>query len=54
MFYRWCAASKADDFASVHELMLLEEFKNCVPECIAIYLNEQKVTTLQQAASFFR
>ncbi len=30
--------------------MLLEEFKNCVPERIVVYLNEQKVVTLQQAA----
>lgn len=28
--------------------MLLEEFKNCLPDRV-IYLNEQKVTTLQQA-----
>lgn len=27
----------------VHELMLLEEFKNCLPEQTAVYLNEQKV-----------
>ncbi len=30
--------------------MLLEEFKNCVPERIVVYMNEQKVVTLQQAA----
>lgn len=30
--------------------MLLEEFKNCLPERIVIYLNEQKLVTLQQAA----
>lgn len=31
--------------------MLLEAFKNCVSEKIVVYLNEQKVTTLQQAAT---
>lgn len=31
--------------------MLLEDFKNCLPDCIVVYLNEQKVNTLQQAAS---
>lgn len=31
-FDRWCAACKADDFTSLRELMLLEEFKNCVSE----------------------
>ncbi|XP_071346525.1 uncharacterized protein [Trachinotus anak] len=51
LFDRWCSACKADDLASVRELMLLEEFKGCVPERTVVYLNEQKVTTLQQAAS---
>lgn len=40
---------KADKLVSVCELMLLEEFKNCLPERTAVYLNEQKVSTLQQA-----
>lgn len=31
--------------------MLLEEFKSCVSEHITVYLNEQKVSTLQQAAT---
>ncbi|KAK0148503.1 hypothetical protein N1851_011158 [Merluccius polli] len=31
--------------------MLVEEFKNCVTERTVIYLNEQKVATLQQAAT---
>lgn len=30
--------------------MLVEDFKNCVSERMVVYLNEQKVTTLQQAA----
>ena len=51
LFDRWCSACKAEDFTSVRELMLLEEFKNCVPERTVIYLNEQKVTTLQKAAA---
>ncbi len=50
LFDRWCAACKVEDFSSLRELMLLEEFKNCVPERIVVYLNEQKVVTLQQAA----
>lgn len=32
--------------------MLLEEFKYFLSEHIVVYLNKQKVTTLQQAASF--
>ena len=31
--------------------MLLEEFKNCLPERTTVYLNEQKVSTIQQAAT---
>ncbi|XP_033970581.1 uncharacterized protein LOC117470127 isoform X2 [Trematomus bernacchii] len=51
LFDRWCRACKADNITSVCELMMLEEFKNCVPERTVVYLNEQKVTTLQQAAT---
>ncbi|XP_034093962.1 uncharacterized protein LOC117560934 [Gymnodraco acuticeps] len=51
LFDRWCRACRADDIASVCELMMLEEFKHCVPERTVVYLNEQKVTTLQQAAT---
>lgn len=29
----------------------MEEFKNCVSERTVVYLNEQKVATLQQAAT---
>lgn len=49
-FDRWIKACKATDCDSLHELLLIKEFKNCVPECTALYLNEQKVTTVQQAA----
>lgn len=31
--------------------MLVEEFKNCVPERTVVYLKEQKLTTLQHAAT---
>uniref|UniRef100_A0A671WFH3 Gypsy retrotransposon integrase-like protein 1 n=1 Tax=Sparus aurata TaxID=8175 RepID=A0A671WFH3_SPAAU len=50
LFDRWCSSCKADDLKSVRELMLLEEFKNCLPDRIVVYLNEQKVASLQQAA----
>lgn len=51
LFDPWCSSCKANDWALVCELMLLEEFKNCLPERTATYLNEQKVTTLQQAST---
>ncbi len=50
LFDKWCTASKASDFDSLRELMLLEEFKGCLSERVVVYLNEQKVTTLSHAA----
>ncbi|KAJ8342043.1 hypothetical protein SKAU_G00319710 [Synaphobranchus kaupii] len=32
LFDKWCAASKATDYSSLRELILLEEFKKCTPE----------------------
>lgn len=51
LFDRWCSACKAEDSAYMREIMLLEKFKNRLPERIVVYLNEQKVTTLQQTTS---
>lgn len=50
LFDRWIKACKVTDYNSLHEFMLIEEFKNCVPERTALYLNEQKVSTVQHAA----
>ncbi len=47
---KWCAANKATNFNSLRELILLEEFKNCLPEKVVVYLNEQKVTSISHAA----
>ncbi len=49
LFDRWIKAWKVTDYNSLRELMLIEEFKNCVPERTALYLNEQKVSTVQHA-----
>lgn len=35
LFDRLCTPCKADNFAAVCELMLLEEFKNCLPCCLS-------------------
>lgn len=43
-------ATKAVDYDSLKKLMLLEEFKSCLPERIVTYLNEQKVASLSHAA----
>lgn len=42
LFDRWIKACKVTDYDFLHELLLIEVFKNCVPECRAPYLNEQK------------
>ncbi|KAL1266443.1 hypothetical protein QQF64_002118 [Cirrhinus molitorella] len=50
LFDKWCTATKSEDFDSLRELILLEEFKGCLPERVVVYLNEQKVSSLSQAA----
>lgn len=50
LFDKWCQASKVQTFDNLRELMLMEEFKNRLPEKIVIYLNEQKTTSLADAA----
>ena len=49
-FDRWCNSLRAQTREQFRELILLEEFKNCVPDAVAMYLNDQKVTTLAHAA----
>lgn len=50
LFDKWINSCKMNKFESLKELILLEEFKNCVPDRIVVYLNEQKVQTLSAAA----
>lgn len=50
LFDKWCSASKINDFEGLRELMLLEEFKNSLPERLVVYINEQKVLKLSDAA----
>ncbi len=52
LFEKWCAANKISTFEQLKELILVEEFKNCVTEKIVVHLNEQKVTSLTEAAIF--
>uniref|UniRef100_A0A3B3T9V3 SCAN box domain-containing protein n=1 Tax=Paramormyrops kingsleyae TaxID=1676925 RepID=A0A3B3T9V3_9TELE len=51
LFDKWSTASGVTDFHQLNELLLLEEFKNCVPDRVVIYLNEQKVTSLTEATT---
>ncbi len=44
-FDRWCVASAVDDFEKLRDLIILEQFKNIVPEYIATYINEKSQKT---------
>lgn len=51
LFDKWCTSSGVkSNFESLRQLMLLEDFKNALPEKLVVFLNEQKVTTLSKAA----
>ncbi|KAL0153953.1 hypothetical protein M9458_050710 [Cirrhinus mrigala] len=50
LFEKWCFSSRVASLEELQELILLEEFKNCLPSNIVVYLNEQKVTSLANAA----
>ncbi|XP_057211844.1 uncharacterized protein LOC130567622 [Triplophysa rosa] len=50
LFEKWCLSSRATSLEGLQELILLEEFKNCIPANIVVYLNEQKVSSLANAA----
>lgn len=50
-FDKWCAANGVkNDFESLRQLVLLEDFKGSLPEKVVMFLNEQKVSTLSKAA----
>lgn len=50
-FNRWCSASEVKDFDDLCNLMVLEQFKNSVPERISMYISEQRVRTAGEAAA---
>ena len=50
LFERWCAAQNVTDFDQLKSLVLMEDFKNCLPDRVTTYLNEQKVTDVSQGA----
>ncbi|XP_076842798.1 uncharacterized protein LOC143487636 [Brachyhypopomus gauderio] len=51
LFEKWCTASNVTTFEQLKELILIEEFKNCLPENVVIYLNEQKACNVAVAAT---
>lgn len=50
LFDRWCSSSRVANLEQLRELMLIEDFKNSLPDKIVVYLNEKKVCTLAEAA----
>jgi len=50
LFDRWCSSKGiAQDFVKLHQLILIEEFKGCLPTSIKMYIEEQKAESIQQA-----
>ena len=52
LFEEWCKSKDISEFDSLRELLLLEEFKNCVPLEIKTHLEEVQVESLGNAAKF--
>ena len=50
LFDKWCHACNIKTMTEMRELILLEEFKKCLPERIVVYLNEQKESSVTKAA----
>ncbi|KAK0145668.1 hypothetical protein N1851_015449 [Merluccius polli] len=49
-FNRWLTAEGVYEFDGLCDLMIMEQFKNILPERLAMYLNEHKVQTAAEAA----
>ncbi|KAI2655621.1 Erythronate-4-phosphate dehydrogenase [Labeo rohita] len=49
-FNRWRTSLGVNSFDSFCDLVILEQFKNIIPERTATYINEQKVKTAAEAA----
>ncbi len=49
LFEKWCFATKTTAFEDLQELVLLEDFKSCVPESLVVHLNEKRIPKLSEA-----
>ena len=47
---RWCSSSEVESYDGLRSLFLVEQFKNWLPEEMAMYVTEHQVTTLSEAA----
>jgi len=51
LFDHWCTAKQVDKvFHKLQQLLLVEEFKNCLQSDVKMYLDEQRADSLYQAA----
>lgn len=50
LFDRWCSSQKANSIEDLRQLVLIEDFVNCLPEAVAVHLSEQEVKRLDDAA----
>lgn len=50
LFERWCKSQMVKNLDDLKNLILLEQFKRCVHERVATYLNEHSDLTLEKAA----
>lgn len=50
LFDKWCQACDVNSVTGRRELILMEEFKKCLPDCVSLYLNGQKVASVTKAA----
>ena len=48
-FKRWCTASEIESEEALRQLILIEQFKNGLPEQIANYISEHHVTSVSEA-----
>lgn len=49
-FNRWCIAAEVVTLQDLSDLIVLEQFKNSVPEHVATHINERKVKSPSEAA----
>ena len=51
LFDRWCTSKDiCGNYEKLRQLILIEEFKKCLPSEVKTYIDEKKVETLNQAA----
>ena len=50
LFDRWCHSLQVYDFDKLRDLMLVEDFKNCLPERIVTHINDRKALNVSEAA----